>query len=67
MKPQLIRLADVLVLGPFMMYSGARKSTLPAFFRAGLVAAGALTVIYNGRNYYQKFVADGDAGFRWQV
>jgi len=36
-----------------MMYVGGRKSNLPAFFRVGLVITGALTIAYNGYNWYQ--------------
>jgi hypothetical protein len=64
-KPQGVRLADVFVLGPLMVYvaataarptegrvglfPGDRASWEPA--TAALVAAGAATITYNGRNY----------------
>lgn len=52
-KPQSVRLLDVFVLAPFMVYSGMRKSNLPMFFRAGLVMTGVLTGLYNARNYLE--------------
>lgn len=52
-KPQWIRIADVTVIGPWMMYAGGRKSNLPAFFRLGLFVFGALTITYNGYNWIQ--------------
>ena len=59
-KPQGVRLADVFILGPLMVYVAAtaarptegpaeRASWEPA--TAALVAAGAATITYNGRNY----------------
>lgn len=49
-KPQLVRVFDVGVLGPFMIYAGARKSDLPAWIRIGIAAGGVLTMGYNA--YY---------------
>lgn len=51
-KTQLIRIVDVLILAPFLVYSGTRKSNLPKFFKMGLVVSGVLTGVYNARNYY---------------
>ena len=51
MKSQQVRLIDIFVLAPFMVYSGAKKSTLPGFLRLGLVVAGVATLAYNGNNY----------------
>jgi len=50
-KGQMIRALDVVAIGPFMIYSGARKSNLPAWVKIGLIALGGTTIIYNGRNY----------------
>lgn len=51
MKPQSVRLLDVFVLGPFMIWSGHRARRLPGWARAGLVLAGLGTVAYNAQNY----------------
>ena len=51
-KAQPVRLFDVLVLGPWLLWLGARSRTrLHSIERAGLVAAGALTIAYNAKNY----------------
>lgn len=52
MKTQLIRLVDVFVLGPFMLYA----ATLPRLSRTQKTALGiigAATVIYNLVNYLE--------------
>lgn len=50
-KSQVVRLLDVLALGPFLVYAGARQSDLPVPVRLGLGAAGLATIGYNLRNY----------------
>lgn len=52
MKSQGVRLLDVWLLGPFMVWAGAARS-LPAWARVSLVAGGALTIVYNARNYLE--------------
>lgn len=52
-KSQPVRLLDVLLLGPFLVAAGAKKSTLPTWMRVGLVGAGVATVGYNLHNYLQ--------------
>jgi len=47
----MVRVADVVFIGPFMIYAGARKSNLPPWARIGLIVLGGSTIIYNGRNY----------------
>jgi len=51
---QKIRLIDIFVLAPFMVYAGAVKSNLPVPVRAGLVVSGVATFIYNGNNYIKN-------------
>lgn len=51
MKPQEIRLIDVAVLGPFMMWFGARAQELHPAARLAMVLAGFGTVAYNWRNF----------------
>lgn len=48
-KSQAVRLADVLLLGPFMVWAGLNHPSELA--RLGLVMAGVATVAYNGANY----------------
>lgn len=51
MKGQTVRLVDVFVLGPFMVWSAARMTSAPEWARVGMVGAGLATIVYNGRNY----------------
>lgn len=50
-KGQRTRLMDVLMLGPFLIWAGATRSTLPDLARVLLVVSGAGTIWYNWRNY----------------
>ena len=52
-KAQIIRLADVFIIGPLMMYAAMNRDSgvLPSAARAGLLVFGAGTVIFNGVNY----------------
>jgi hypothetical protein len=49
-KSQLLRLWDVFLLGPILIYISKNKSLKP-WERNFLMASGALTMIYNGKNY----------------
>lgn len=52
MKPQSVRLIDVLILGPLMLYIAARRGTrLTRTERAFLGVTGAATIGYNLANY----------------
>ena len=53
-KSQRVRLIDVFVLGPFMLWAAWRAGTLPLWARWTLAASGAATVWYNGRNYLRR-------------
>ena len=48
-KADAVRLGDVFLLGPLMIYVAASADAEPAA-RAVLAAAGAATITYNGRN-----------------
>lgn len=51
MKPQAVRLADVFIIGPLMLWGGLKlREDYPT---AGPLLAflGAATVFYNGRNW----------------
>lgn len=49
-KPQVVRLADVAVFGPLMIYAGMGKKA-PKWVQWGLVLVGVGTIIYN-LHYY---------------
>ena len=51
MKSQTVRLIDVFVIGPAMIYIGNRPSDLTDLERFFLVVTGAATIWYNGKNY----------------
>jgi hypothetical protein len=51
-KAQPVRLADVFVFGPLMIYSGLGKAT-PNWLRVGMVIIGAGTIVYNLYNYFE--------------
>jgi len=51
MKPQLVRLADVFVVGPLMVWGGVELSRRNRAAGNALIGMGVLTVLYNGRNY----------------
>ena len=50
MKSQQVRLFDIWVLGPAMMYIASARR-LSQLQRVALFAAGAGTILYNWRNY----------------
>ena len=51
-KAQLIRILDVVGIGPLMIYAGAKaKSELSTPVRAALIVTGVATIGYNGMNY----------------
>ena len=48
-KSQLVRLVDVFLLGPGLVYVGYKQKDKR--FRTFLIASGVATIIYNWRNY----------------
>ena len=53
-KAQVIRLSDVFIIGPLMMYGAYRMQALTPGQKVArflLGAAGVATVVFNGRNY----------------
>jgi hypothetical protein len=51
-KSQKVRLIDVLLLGPFMIYAGSK---LPSrAMQAAMIMAGILTITYNANNYLKN-------------
>lgn len=51
-KSQLIRLIDVLLIGPVLIYSGFREQNV--YLKAGLIIIGILTILYNAKNYIKN-------------
>ena len=47
---QQVRLLDIYILGPFLVLAGV-ADRLPSWARLMLVAAGVLTMAYNGARY----------------
>ena len=50
-KSQGIRLVDVFLLGPFMIWFGIMAEAMPTWSRVLMVLFGVATIYYNGRNY----------------
>lgn len=50
-KSQRIRLVDMFLLGPFMIWFGIQAQAVPDLAKGVMVISGIATVIYNGRNY----------------
>lgn len=51
MKSQTVRLIDVLLLGPAMIYSGYLNRKKSFLLGHGMMFAGAATIVYNWENY----------------
>lgn len=59
-KSQQIRLLDVFVIGPVIIYAGVQyRSKLPQWLSLSLIAIGVGTIAYNGRNYLLNKQANG--------
>jgi hypothetical protein len=52
-KHQLVRVIDVVWIGPLMLYAG-RKGSFSPFVKNSLIVFGVLTVIYNAYNFYAQ-------------
>jgi len=50
-KSQLVRLIDIFLLGPFMIWFGVIAIGISVTFKMIMVLFGIATVIYNGWNY----------------
>lgn len=50
-KSQVVRLADVFLVGPLMMYGGLKGDGLHQAARIGLLVFGFGTIAFNGRNW----------------
>lgn len=53
-KSQWVRLLDVFVLGPFMIwYALSTWTAVEPAVAAGLLVGGVLTIVYNGANWLE--------------
>ncbi len=52
-KAQEVRLADVFVVGPIMMYGGYKGEGLHPAARFGLLLFGCGTIVYNAVNWWK--------------
>jgi len=52
-KAQWVRVADVFVIGPLMVWGGLVARRRSALGGLALAACGVATVAYNARNYYR--------------
>ena len=48
-KYQQIRLVDVFVLGPAMIYASTKQ--MPEYIKVILFVSGIATIVFNGKNY----------------
>ena len=60
-KAQGVRIADIAVFGPLMIYSGLGKNP-PTWVRLGLILIGVGTILYNLQNYITVQGERADAG-----
>jgi hypothetical protein len=51
MKPQAVRLADVLLIGPLMIWGGAKTRAKNPILGTALFLFGLATISYNYSNY----------------
>ena len=63
-KSQPVRLVDVFLLGPFMVWFGVIATGVSSIFKIIMIISGIATIIYNGWNYLvNKGVIDKS---KWQ-
>ena len=53
MKTQEIRLIDVFLLGPFLIWAGLQKKRLSKTSQLLLIGGGVATIIYNAKNFLE--------------
>lgn len=51
-KAQAVRMGDILLFGPLMIYGALGKAT-PQWMRAAMLAIGAGTILYNAVNFVE--------------
>ena len=53
-KSQNIRLIDVFIIAPFLIYVAYRNKSLTDWEKIGLYIIGIATLYYNGKNYLKN-------------
>ena len=53
-KTQNVRLIDVFVLGPFMIWAGATRCNFSPLAKAFMVGSGVATIFFNAHNYIEQ-------------
>ncbi len=53
-KSQELRLYDVIILAPFLLFIANKRTALTPWQRYAMFAAGIGTLVYNGRNYLRN-------------
>jgi len=52
-KPQIVRLMDVVFIGPLMIWMGNKATGVPSWTKDAMVGLGIATIIYNLKNYME--------------
>ena len=58
-KTQQVRLVDVFLLGPFMVWFAAAAQGVPQWARATMAVAGVLTSFYNAHHFVREELSHG--------
>lgn len=53
-KSQDVRIWDLVVLGPFMLWAALKRGPLPEWARTVMVVSALATIFYNGYNYWRQ-------------
>ena len=53
-KSQAVRLYDIILLAPFLLYIAFKKGKLNKWDKIGVGFIGITTILYNGRNYWNN-------------
>ena len=53
-RTQIVRILDVLIIGPWLIYI-ALKLDIPKYFKIGLLVIGILTIVYNLINFIEVY------------
>ena len=50
-KAQSVRIIDVLILGPFMIWFGIIAEAVPLWAKIVMIFSGIMTILYNAKNW----------------
>ena len=53
-KSQIVRLYDIFLLAPFLLYVGYKAKGLKNWEKYGIYLIGITTILYNGRNFLKN-------------